>query len=68
MRKLCVFQGHAKEIEIDGGVVQVYLGYAAGRDPETLAYRSKRIFTFAGLLAATLDERHDTSSPLGEIE
>ena len=60
----CKFEGRAKELKVDGGVVRVHSILCARVNPGALANDAKQIFTLSGILGAGSDNRNDLFGPI----
>ena len=61
------FQGHAKELKGDGGVINAHSRRYARLHQETLASHSKQIFTLSIPPRTVSDKRNDLLCQVGEI-
>ena len=67
MGQQCKSQGRAKDLRVDGGVIQGHPRRHARLSPETLANYASQIFTLSIFLGTGSDKRDDLLSHTGEI-
>ena len=67
MGRHCKSRGRAKDLRVDGGVIQGHIWRYARLNPETLANYANQIFTLSIFLGTGSDKRDDLLRQTGEV-